>query len=132
MSNSGRLHPALASSLLRSLLTQLSEEALTFLASVWTIKEVSATPALRVAALRHGLAFVNAYKVQTAGIDFQLVVPALVIALQDDSKAVRTAGVALLKAISGSGAKEGAVYAVDTFYGSQSSKFARNEFVTGS
>jgi U3 small nucleolar RNA-associated protein 10 len=65
---------------------------------------------------------VNAYKSQGSGIDFQMMVPSLVIALQDESKDVRAAGVGLLKAVAGAKGKEGDVYAVDTFYGSQSSK----------
>jgi U3 small nucleolar RNA-associated protein 10 len=52
-----------------------------------------------------------------------MMIPALVIALQDASKEVRMTGVAVLKAVAANvGKKEGEVYAVDTFYGSQSSE----------
>ncbi|WWD20373.1 hypothetical protein CI109_104849 [Kwoniella shandongensis] len=117
--NSGLLPAAVSSSLLRSLLTQLGEEALLFFASLWT----SSSPiALRTASLRHATAFVSAYsglKTQQ-GIDFQIVIPALLIALQDGEKVIRQAGVELLKALSGETEGTATIYALDAIYGDRS------------
>lgn len=125
LSNSGLLNSAVAATILRSLLTQLAEDALVFFASIWTSHTIDITPALRITALKHALAFINAYKAQGHGIDFQMMVPALVIALQDENKEVRSAAVVLLKAVQGSIGKVEDVYALDTFYGSQSGKSYR-------
>lgn len=116
--NSDYLHPAFAKILLRSLLTQLGEDALIFFASVWTS---ITSGSLKTAALRHATAFVKAY---TSGTDFQLVLPCLLIAFQDRDKIVRDAAKGLLRAVMGSiQGQPSSFYALDTFYGPRSSEF---------
>ncbi|WVR07984.1 hypothetical protein IAU60_005027 [Kwoniella sp. DSM 27419] len=118
-SNNGVLPPSLSQALLRSLFAQLGEDALLFLASVWTGRGPAA---LRTAALRHAFAFVSAYSgVKTQqGVDFQIMVPSLLIALQDAEKSVRSAAVDVLKCVSESALTSENVYALDTIYGERS------------
>lgn len=118
--NSDILPPALAKGLLRSLFMQLGEETLLFLASVWTQR--SASLAIRTAALKHAGAFVAAHKGQTDGTDFQLVLPSLLIAFSDTEKKIREAGISVVKAISAVNTGSENVYALDSVYGSKSSK----------
>lgn len=124
--NTAILPANVAQSLLRSLLTQLGEEALLFLSSVWTS---STSPApLRTSALKHALAFIRAYATlpttpaaQGQPVDFQVILPQILIALQDSDKDVRRVAVDVLRSVEG-GEGMGDVYALDTVYGDQSGK----------
>nr|XP_019009268.1 uncharacterized protein I206_05916 [Kwoniella pini CBS 10737]OCF48049.1 hypothetical protein I206_05916 [Kwoniella pini CBS 10737] len=118
-SNTGLLPKPLASSLLRSLFAQIGEDALLFFASIWTGQSEST---LRTASLRHALAFVSAYSGVKGqqGIDFQIMLPSIVIALQDAEKQVRSAAVDLLKAMSENAQSSENIYALDTVYGDKS------------
>lgn len=117
--NSASLAASVAKSLLQSVLSQLGEDALVFFASVWTDATDSG---LRVAALRHAAAFIMAYQgADKKKTDFQLVIPALLIALQDASKEVRAAAAAILKSISEtptSGSSD--IYGLESIYGQRS------------
>ncbi|BEI90452.1 uncharacterized protein CcaverHIS019_0305220 [Cutaneotrichosporon cavernicola] len=116
--NSSNLSTAVAKHLLHSVFTQLGEDALVFLASVWTNPEIIS--ALRIAALRHAEAFVKAYT-SAKSTDFQLVIPATLIALQDEAKPVRQAAAALVRAISATPQSSNAdIYALESIYGSRS------------
>ncbi|ORX37624.1 hypothetical protein BD324DRAFT_650190 [Kockovaella imperatae] len=120
LSNSDILPVQLSQAILRSVLTQLRDDALIFLASVWTAGPRHA----RVAALRHALSYLNAQS--SSGrekLDFQLIIPALLVAMQDKSKDVRTAAVGLLEKVSGvveDGGSE--TYALNSIYGARSEK----------
>ena len=121
--NSNYLPPTLSRVLLRSLLTQLNEDALPFLASVYASPSLSS--ALRIAALRHATAFVSAHASAEEGkaVDFQMVLPSLLVAMQDSNQDVREAGLGVLKAVGGLiRIGTGEIFALDTFYGSQSRK----------
>ncbi|WWC92888.1 uncharacterized protein L201_007850 [Kwoniella dendrophila CBS 6074] len=118
-SNTGLLPTLLAQKLLRSLFAQLGEDSLLFFASIWTGQN---SPSLRAASLRHAFAFVSAYsgmKTQQ-GIDFQILVPSVLIALQDSEKTVRSAAVDLLKVMAGNDKSTENIYALDTIYGNDS------------
>lgn len=94
--NSANLADSVSKHLLQAVLGQLGEDALIFLASIWTS---SADSALRVAAIRHATAFVKAFKDNAKRTDFQLAIPATLVALQDSAKPVRQAAAVLLKTI---------------------------------
>lgn len=117
--NSASLSASVARNLLQSVLSQLGEDALIFFASVWTD---AADSGLRVAALRHAAAFIKAYQgADKKKTDFQLIVPALLIALQDTSKEVRAAAAAILKSISESPTSGSSdIYGLETIYGQRS------------
>lgn len=117
--NSETLPRSLATRLLRFLLIQLGDDALAYFASIWSSDDA---PALRIAALRHATAFVQAHSGKSRS-DVQLIVPALLIALQDGMRAVREAGVGVLRsmvAVSENGGSD--IYGLETIYGSRSSK----------
>ncbi|OWZ73272.1 U3 small nucleolar RNA-associated protein 10 [Cryptococcus neoformans] len=122
--NTAILPANVAQSLLRSLLTQLGEEALLFFSSIWT-SSMSPSP-LRISALKHALAFIHAYATlptspaaQGQPVDFQVVLPQILIALQDSDKDVRRVAVDVLRSVEG-GEGMGDVYALDTIYGDRS------------
>ncbi|TYJ57970.1 U3 small nucleolar RNA-associated protein 10 [Cryptococcus floricola] len=122
--NTAVLPAPIAQSLLRSLLTQLGEDALLFFASVWTSPSALFPSGLRTSALRHALAFIRAYAALPATpsnppVDFQVILPQVLIALQDSERQVRQAAVDVLKGISG-GEAMGDVYALDVVYGERS------------
>lgn len=115
--NSANLSSAVAKHLLHSVFAQLGEDVLVFLASVWTHPASIST--LRVAALRHAEAFVKAYTAKAT--DFQLIIPATLIALQDESKPVRQAAATLLSTIAATPQSSSAeIYALESIYGSRS------------
>lgn len=56
-------------------------------------------------------------------MDFQMALPAVLVALQDPDKGVRSAGAALLRSITSLADQPSAtIYAVDTFYGARSGR----------
>jgi U3 small nucleolar RNA-associated protein 10 len=112
--NSANLADKVSKHLLQAVLGQLGEDALTFLASVWTS---AADSALRVAALRHAAAFVKAYANKPT--DFQLLIPAILIALQDSAHTVRQAAAALLQSLPSASASAD-IYALENVYGPRS------------
>jgi U3 small nucleolar RNA-associated protein 10 len=122
--NSDHLPAPIARRLLRSVLAQIGEEAMVFFASVWTGPE---SAALRTAALRHAQSFLKAYSgPNSEQVDFQLVLPALLVALQDAEKTVREAAAGLLKGLTASSSlAANGIYALDTFYGDRSGVFIR-------
>ena len=91
----------LSSVLLDAVFGQLvTEDALAFLASVWTA--TSSPTSLKAVALRDAgvLVAVQALPELHKSVDFQAVVPAVIVALQDASHKVRAEAVELLQAIS--------------------------------
>ncbi|KAK8849743.1 hypothetical protein IAR55_005078 [Kwoniella newhampshirensis] len=117
--NAGLLPASVSSTLLRSLLTQLGEDALLFFASLWTS---TSSVTLRTASLRHATAFISACSgvKSQQGVDFQILIPAILIALRDGEQVVRQAGVKVLKAMSGETEGSATIYALDTIYGDRS------------
>lgn len=93
--------PVLTSSLLRILFCNLKSDALVFLAGVWTLESpMSADNSfLHEIALRHAAAFLEAHVLEDDGVDFQTIVPALLIALQSAIGGVRKAAVECLNRI---------------------------------
>lgn len=120
LANSTLVATSLATSLLRSLLTQLGKDALLFFASVWTAPSTSSSANLRVAALKHAAAFIRAHA-SAEKVDFQVILPALLLAIRDADKDVRTAAIELLRVIGGI-KESGDVYALDIVYGDRSGK----------
>ena len=117
--NSDSLPSALATKWLQSLFTQLGQETLIFLASIWAYHR---HPAIRTASLSHATAFIRAHS-KGEGIDFQFVIPAMLIALQDEDKLVRQTAAGLLRSlVSLERTSVSEVYGLDTFYGDRSSQ----------
>lgn len=115
--------PVLTSCLLRIYFLNLKSDALVFLAGVWT-SEVTSTSndnsssSLQEIALRHAAAFLEAHVLEDDGVDFQTILPALLIALQNSASGVRKAAVECLNRIRLISEKKlKSVYKFDAVYG---------------
>jgi U3 small nucleolar RNA-associated protein 10 len=109
------------SSLLRAQFIHLADDALAFLAGVWSSEEDGR---LRRIALSHAFAFVAAYEVTETIIDFQTVLPALLVAFGDPDRGVRHQASECVQLIARlSKAKQASgVYAFDAIYEKSTSK----------
>lgn len=108
-------------SLLRAQFIRLADDALAFLVGVWLSEEDAR---LRRTALSHAFAFIAAHETTENTIDFQTVLPALLVALGDSDRAVRHQAsecVQLLARLSKAKQASG-VYAFDSIYDKSSSK----------
>ncbi|KAH9943771.1 hypothetical protein B0H21DRAFT_877669 [Amylocystis lapponica] len=126
-SNSSSSLPLLSTHLLRLLFVKLGDDALAFLAGIWLNTLVDGTDAVKdshicYAALRHAAAFLEAHATTEHWVDFQTVLPAILVSLQSPTRRVREAAAECLALIAKiSQAKDAsAVYAYDTIYGADS------------
>ncbi|KAI9451428.1 hypothetical protein BJY52DRAFT_1297951 [Lactarius psammicola] len=122
LSNSSSSLPTIPASLLRAQFINLADDALAFLVGVWLSAEGDAQ--LRRTALSHALAFILAHDATEQVIDFQTVLPALLVALGDPDRGVRHQAsecVRLLAQLSTAKQASG-VYAFDTIYGESTSQ----------
>ncbi|KAA1474189.1 hypothetical protein DENSPDRAFT_781033 [Dentipellis sp. KUC8613] len=125
LANSSTSLPLLSTALLRAQFINLADDALAFLAGIWLTnpRDVRQTP-FRHAALCHAAAFLSAHESAEDTIDFQTILPSLLVALQDLDTAVRIVALdclhLLVKLSAGKTAK--AVYAFDSIYGQGSSQ----------
>jgi U3 small nucleolar RNA-associated protein 10 len=124
MVNSADIPLEASGPLLRNLFKSLRDDTLLFLASVWTAPvdgSALVTGKLQAIALRHAEAFIQAHSQGTGSVDFQTVVPALLVALRSREKSVREGTIACLRLISaGIKDKAGVPYALDSVYGAAS------------
>lgn len=108
----------LAGTILSALFTTIVEDdTLAFLAKVWTTESVQQ---LRVSALRDAAVFVKVQAMPEMGkvVDFQVVVPAVLVALMDAEKKVRQEAMQLLAVLRETiPASTAEVYGKDVFYG---------------
>jgi U3 small nucleolar RNA-associated protein 10 len=102
---------------LRSLFANLADEALVFL--VGTALSQDKYPEVRTTALWHAAAFLDAHKSAEAGVDFQVVLPALIVCLPILDRPGREAVMGCILRMAGEEGDEGfgGVYGVDTVYG---------------
>ncbi|CDO68790.1 hypothetical protein BN946_scf184989.g56 [Trametes cinnabarina] len=131
LSNSSAHLALLSTHLLRSLFVNLGDDALAFLVGVWLAassaaqnKSADEQSHIQYAALRHAGAFLEAHVVTQRTVDFQTVLPAMLIMLQSQDATVREAAIRCIAVVIRiSHAKEAeAVYAFDAIYGNESSK----------
>ncbi|EJD05052.1 uncharacterized protein FOMMEDRAFT_105292 [Fomitiporia mediterranea MF3/22] len=109
-----------------ALFETFGSESLLFLASVWVSPEMieGADPnTISYVALRHASAFLRAQSTDKP-IDFQLVLPALLAALQASDRRVRAAAMECVASMAGLSvaSKPGSVYAYDRVYGAASAR----------
>ncbi|KAI8990419.1 armadillo-type protein [Trametes punicea] len=131
LSNSSAHLALLSTHLLRSLFVNLGDDALAFLAGLWlasssdTHSKVAKDEShVQYAALRHAGAFLEAHVVTQRTVDFQTVLPAMLVMLQSQDASVREAAIrctAVVTKISSTKEAE-AVYAFDAIYGDESAK----------
>ncbi|KAI0070967.1 hypothetical protein K474DRAFT_1669523 [Panus rudis PR-1116 ss-1] len=114
--------PLLSGYVIRNMFMNLGNDALKFLASIWLSADldVPAEPQHFVA-LHHAAAFMEAHLATNQWIDFQTVLPTILVALQHTDRRVRGAALDCLTAlVKMSEHKPAAVYAYDEIYGSSS------------
>ncbi|KAF7321073.1 U3 small nucleolar RNA-associated protein 10 [Mycena chlorophos] len=120
--NSTSQAPHVTVGLLSTLFAHLKDDALALLTGICvTHLRPNSDNAICVVALRHALAFLEAHKAEADGVDFQTILPALVICLQNDVKEIRAAALDCIVALNElAEAKFSTVYAFDAIYGSES------------
>lgn len=123
LANAASTLPLLSAYLLRALFITLKDDALVFLAGVWTSipKDSSAETRTQtqLAALAHASAFLVAHEVTQETVDFQTVVPSILVMFESPSRPVRAAAVQCLSVL-GRLSRAGTpkiVYAFNTVYG---------------
>ncbi|KAG8949590.1 snoRNA-binding rRNA-processing protein utp10 [Tulasnella sp. 419] len=117
---SSSLH-SLSTNMLRAIFVNLKDVSLLFLAGIWSDDETPTST--KVAALTHAKAFLLAHasSQNLERIDFQVIVPALTVALQFTDRQLRQLAVECIAIISTlSSGKRSAVFALDTIYGEKS------------
>ncbi|KAJ7701560.1 hypothetical protein B0H17DRAFT_1195339 [Mycena rosella] len=124
LANSSAVLPLLSVGLLHELFISLKDDALGFLAGVWTTcLESAADSLICVVALRHAAAFLEAHKEEADGVDFQTILPSLIICLQSTEPETRAAALDCIS-IQRTLAEQrfSAVYAFDAIYGESDSQ----------
>jgi len=122
LTNASQTLSVIPASLLRAQFIHLADDTLTFLVGVWLSEE---DPRMRRTALSHAFAFIAAHEATENIIDFQTVLPALLVALGDPDRGVRHQAsecVRLLARLSKAKQALG-VYAFDAIYEKGSSTF---------
>jgi U3 small nucleolar RNA-associated protein 10 len=106
--------------LLRMLATNLKEEILTFFAGVWLTDH---DQSVRLAALRHAKAFLDAHSSSKKPVDFQTILPAFLAALPALDAAGREAVMDCVDILGKlAEIKPSSIYGIDTIYGDKSSE----------
>jgi U3 small nucleolar RNA-associated protein 10 len=121
LTNSSSTLSVIPASLLRAQFIHLADDGLAFLVGVW-LSEKDAR--LRRIALSHAFAFIAAHEATENTIDFQTVLPALLVTFGDPDRGVRSQAsecVQLLARLSRAKHASG-VYAFDTIYEKTTSK----------
>ena len=127
LANAASTLPLLSAYLLRALFISLRDDALVFLAGVWS-SSASKDPngetrtQVQSAALAHASAFLIAHEVAQGSIDFQTIVPLILAVFESPTQPVRAAAVQCLSILGrlGQMGKPKAVHAFDTVYGPHS------------
>jgi U3 small nucleolar RNA-associated protein 10 len=108
------------------LFISLKDDALVFLAGVWSSASNDASAETRtqiqLAALAHASAFLTAHEAAQGPIDFQTIVPLILAAFESPSQSVRAVAVQCLSVLGRlvQTGKPKTVYAFDTVYGIRS------------
>ncbi|TIB13965.1 hypothetical protein E3P88_01328 [Wallemia ichthyophaga] len=111
---------SLATTLLRSIFTGLRDSSLAFLASIYTDRSQSGH--IRNASIKHAEAFLQVSAHPKASVDYQTILPSLLIGLQDPVKDIRSGASHCIKLLSKSHCTTGNMYAFDKIYGESSKK----------
>jgi U3 small nucleolar RNA-associated protein 10 len=108
----------LSTNLFETLFVNLQDDSLAFLAGIWTN---TTDNEIRRIALSHAVAFLEAHKSKKTSIDFQTVLPSLLVALRSidaEGKEIVLACISQLALLTEK--RFSAVYGIDTIYGSGS------------
>jgi U3 small nucleolar RNA-associated protein 10 len=125
IANSPSSSSAISTALLHVLFTNLKDDALAFLAGIWSGAERRArdNEHLRALALLHASAFLQAHIDEDDGVDFQTIVPLLLIGLSSPSGLVRQAAIKCVAQLQVLAERQlVTVYKFDGIYGVKESK----------
>ena len=116
--------PALSATLTKTLFVSLGEDALKFLAGIWLqprTVQVAFEPA-QYSALKHAAAFMEAHYSTQRFVDFQTMLPAVLVGVQFNDRRLREAALDCVASLARlSQAKNPSdVYAFDAIYGASS------------
>ncbi|KAF8064012.1 hypothetical protein FPV67DRAFT_198389 [Lyophyllum atratum] len=110
--------PIFTFDVLQALFVSLKGDALAFLAGIWTSSAGDEQDQLPTVALRHAAAFLQAHISEDDGMDFQTILPSLLVALQTHVAEQRQAALACISHLCQLGDRQfKTVYGFDTIYG---------------
>jgi U3 small nucleolar RNA-associated protein 10 len=122
LANSTATLPVVSRDLIQRLARSLGDDTLKLLASVWISHSSSSASSSRYAALRHANAYLEAHFSAGRFIDFQVIVPALLIAVGSAEQRLREAALDCITVLArlSQAKKPESVYAFDAMYGLKS------------
>lgn len=110
--------PVVATTLLQVLFTTLKDDALAFLAGMWSVVADPEFEQSRDISFLHAAAFLEAHIQEADGVDFQTILPSLLVALQNsEAQSSQGASECLSRIHILVNAKLSSVYRFDTVYG---------------
>ncbi|EIN05935.1 hypothetical protein PUNSTDRAFT_137420 [Punctularia strigosozonata HHB-11173 SS5] len=112
--------PLLSATINRNLFVALATDSLAFLAGIWIRRD--GTDSIRKIALAHAVAFLAAHTDMPKPVDFQTVLPCLLVGLQSGDRPMREGAMSCVVVLAqlATAQQASAVYALDTIYGSHS------------
>lgn len=117
LANASPSLPALMANILRALFLSLKDDSLIFLMGILAQSQgVDENRSLCTAALRHAAAFLKAQP----NVDFQAILPSLVIAMQDADSGIREAALECVGLMAANNKGMQVVYGFDVIYGEDS------------
>ncbi|KAJ3515006.1 hypothetical protein NLJ89_g2035 [Agrocybe chaxingu] len=99
LANASTTLPVLSSAILQLLFTSLQDGALAFLAGLWTAPTTDGLKESKGMSLLHAAAFLEAHILENDGMDFQTILPAVLVALQSPDAQVREGGLECISRI---------------------------------
>ena len=118
LANASSNMPILATTILQILFVNLKGDALAFLAGIWATGGKEDFKESKSIALLHAAAFLEAHILEDDGIDFQTILPTLLVALQNpDQQVCRGALECISRVRMLAGRKLSSVYRFDVIYG---------------
>lgn len=124
LANASTSVPALSTTILQILFVTLKEDALAFLAGVWSCENQEAFKDSRGISLLHAAAFLEAHILEDDGVDFQTIIPSLLVALQSTDAQVCQGAIECISRIRIlTERKLSSVYRFDTVYGQNDSAY---------
>jgi U3 small nucleolar RNA-associated protein 10 len=107
-----------STTLLQALFVNFKEDALAFLAGIWSTNDAEILKESRSVTLLHAAAFLEAHILEDDGIDFQTILPPLLVALQDPDAQICQGALECISRIRIlSDRRLSSVYRFDTVYG---------------
>lgn len=123
LANASTSIPVLSSSLLQILFVNLKGDALAFLAGIWSSGNADEYKDSKAISLLHAAAFLEAHLLEDDGLDFQTILPALLVALQtSDAHICQGALECISRVRILAERKLSSVYRFDAIYGHNDSK----------